>query len=196
MTEEPGSRLAALLRQFPPRTSAKAVFGAFSYGSPALRTYGEAARLRVGKFCSIAQNVTVFLGGEHRADWVTTYPFTALMPSMAHIPGHPKSKGDVVVGNDVWIGDGATVLSGVRIGDGAVIGAGAMIAKDVPPYAIAGGNPGRVLRYRFAEHEIAELLRLRWWDWPLPGIEAALPLLLSGDLEALFRYAAEQGLQE
>lgn len=189
MNDSASPLLSLLQQQLPPRFGDKFVAGAFTYGMPTIRSWGEPAVLRVGKFCSIAQNVTVFLGGEHRPDWVTTYPFNALIPQMSYIPGHPRTKGDVVIGNDVWLGDGATILSGVRIGDGAVIGAKALVAKDVPPYAIVGGNPGRVLRYRFEPDVVARLLALRWWDWELSRLEAAIPLLLNDDLESFLRIA-------
>ena len=83
-------------------------------------SWGENTKLKIGKFCSIADNVTIFLGGEHRNDWVSTYPFNALLKNYEHIEGHPKSKGDVIIGNDVWIGSRVVILSGVKIGDGAI----------------------------------------------------------------------------
>jgi acetyltransferase-like isoleucine patch superfamily enzyme len=145
------------------------------------------ATLRVGRYCSIADEVTIFLGAEHRVDWVTTYPFTVLDPAFRDVPGHPATKGDVVIGNDVWIGFGALILSGVTIGDGAVIGARSVVTRDVPPYAIAGGNPSRVLRARFSEQEVQDLLRIRWWDWDRARVNASMPLLLSGNVGEFIR---------
>lgn len=158
--------------------------GRFTYGTPALHFGSSGARLRVGQFCSFANDVKIFLGGEHRTDWVTTYPFPQMLACAEGIAGHPATKGDVVIGNDVWIGHGATVLSGVTIGDGAVIGAHAVVARDVPPYAIAVGNPARVLRRRFTEAQIAALLEIAWWDWPLERIESEHRDLLSGNIDA------------
>ncbi len=182
--------LEHLRMQFPDRKEGANVrIGEYSYGQPTIRHWGENCSLTIGKFCSIADQVMILLGGEHRTDWVTTYPFNYFMPEHRTNRGHPKTKGDVVIGNDVWIGMGATILSGVRIGDGAVIGARALVSKDVPPYAIAAGNPARVLRYRFDDRTIARLLEIRWWDWPPALLEPAIPLLLSSDVEGLKNYA-------
>jgi acetyltransferase-like isoleucine patch superfamily enzyme len=153
-------------------------------GSPRVVHFGEGAKLRIGKFCSFAENVTILLGGNHRTDWVTTYPFSALFESARGISGHPMSKGDINIGHDVWIGSGATILSGVSVGNGAVVGAGAVITKDVPPYCIAAGNPARVVKKRFADDLIEGLNEIAWWDWPIEKIEEEFPLLLSSRIEA------------
>jgi acetyltransferase-like isoleucine patch superfamily enzyme len=163
-------------------------FGRGTYGEPTVQ-FPNAATLRVGAFCSIADNVQIFLGGNHRTDWITTYPFSAFRPDARRFAGMPQTKGDIVIGNDVWIGDGATILSGVTIGDGAVIGARAVIAKDVPPYAVMIGNPARLLRRRFTEPQIEQLLRLAWWNWPDAKIDRAMPHLMAGDVEALVAFA-------
>ena len=115
--------------------------GRGTYGYPEIFSWNEGATLQIGAFCSIASGVKLFLGGEHRVDWVTTYPFNVLWESGRHITGHPRTKGDVIIGNDVWIGTEAVILSGVRIGDGAVVAARAVVTKDMEPYAIYGGNP-------------------------------------------------------
>lgn len=147
--------------------------------------YPNGGRLRIGRFCSIAPNVTIFLGGEHRIDWVTTYPFAELWPQAEAQPGHPTSKGDVTVGHDVWIGRGVVIISGVRIGHGAVIGAFSVVTKDVAPYAIVAGNPARLVRLRFTEAEIQRLLELAWWDWPVDKVSALIPSLTAGDVRSL-----------
>jgi acetyltransferase-like isoleucine patch superfamily enzyme len=123
------------------------------------------------------------LGGEHRSDWLTTYPFTALCAQANCFSGHPKTKGDVLIGNDVWIGNSALILSGVKIGDGAVIGARSVITKDVAPYSIFAGNPAKFYRFRFDEEKIAELLKISWWEWPFEKIMQAWPLLLSNKID-------------
>jgi virginiamycin A acetyltransferase len=158
--------------------------GEYSYADGGLEvvSFGEGAMLRVGKYCSIARGVTILLGGEHRPDWVTTYPFSALRSEAAGFVGHPGTKGDVVIGNDVWIGMNALVVSGVSVGDGAVIGAASVVTKDVPPYAIAGGNPARLLRDRFPHEQCEALRAIAWWDWPEEKVREAWPLLLSQDV--------------
>ena len=159
--------------------------GEHSYAGGTLRvqSWGEGSVLRVGKFCSFADGVTILLGGEHRTDWVTTYPFSALFENAQQFVGHPKSKGDVVIGNDVWIGMEAMILSGVKIGDGAVIGARSVVTRDVEPYAIVGGNPAKEIRKRFTEEQIQLLQRIAWWNWPIDQIQAAWPMLLSADID-------------
>jgi acetyltransferase-like isoleucine patch superfamily enzyme len=157
--------------------------GRHSYGEPAVRFASSGARLQIGQFCSLAEGVEILLGGEHRTDWITTYPFQAMFAGGAGFRGHPATKGDVVIGNDVWIGSGALILSGVRIGDGAVIGARAVVARDVPPYTVVSGNPARAVRSRFSARQIESLMHIRWWDWPLERIVQELPLLLSGEVD-------------
>jgi acetyltransferase-like isoleucine patch superfamily enzyme len=143
-------------------------------------------RLRVGPYCSIARDVTVFLGGNHRSDWISTYPFRLRWGlAGAYSDGHPTSKGDVNVGADVWIGERATILSGVTIGDGAVIAAMATVASDVRPYAVVAGNPAREVRRRFDDANIEYLLALKWWEWPEERVRECVPILCSTDIPAL-----------
>jgi acetyltransferase-like isoleucine patch superfamily enzyme len=165
--------------------------GDHSYGLPRILTWGEGRKLRIGKFCSIAPETTIFLGGGHRTDWVTTYPFSAFDPAAFGIPGHPHSRGDVDIGNDVWLGQGCTIMSGVRIGHGACIAAYALVTKDVQPYTIVGGNPARPIRLRFTEQQIEKLLKICWWDWPIERIRESFSLMLSSDIDA-FLVAAEK----
>ncbi|RPI15805.1 MAG: antibiotic acetyltransferase [Lysobacterales bacterium] len=163
---------------------ARHVIGRYSYGRPKLEFQSSGARLTVGQFCSFADEVRIFLGGEHRTDWVTTYPFPVMIPEARDFSGHPATRGDVVVGSDVWVGHGACILSGIRIGDGAVIGAQAVVSRSVEPYAVVAGNPARQVRLRFSERQVAALLRIRWWDWPYDRIVAELPWLLSPEIDA------------
>jgi chloramphenicol O-acetyltransferase type B len=166
--------------------------GEGSYGDLQVLEFGEGATLRVGAYCSFARGVQVFLGGEHRTDWVTTYPFSALHPQFSHIPGHPKTRGDVNIGNDVWIGREAMVMSGVTVGDGAVIGARAVVARDVPAYGIVAGNPAVLVRHRFPPETVERLLAVAWWRWTPERVAAAVPRLLNTDIDA-FLSAAEAG---
>lgn len=166
--------------------------GRHTYGHEQItvRHWGEPAELRIGSFCSIADGIEVFLGGNHRVDWVTTYPFPAFAEqweTARNIAGHPDTNGDVVVGNDVWIGSNATIMSGVTIGDGAVIAANSCVTHDVPPYAIVGGNPALLLRNRFDARTVEQLLAIRWWDWSDERIAANAELLCSGDIERFLR---------
>lgn len=128
----------------------------------------------IGKFCSIADNISVFLGGNHRTDLVTSFPFGFVYPEVLgteKVSGHPSSKGDVVVGNDVWIASGATIFSGVKIADGVVLAANSTITKNVGPYEIWAGNPARLVKKRFPNQVIDLLLELAWWDRPLNKID-------------------------
>lgn len=166
--------------------------GQGTYGDLEVLSWGEGTTLTIGSYTSVAAGAQVFLGGEHRIDWVTTYPFTVLWESAKHYTGHPKTKGNVVIGSDVWIGTEALILSGVTIGDGAVIGARAVVTRDVPPYAVVAGNPARFVKYRFEPQIIHRLLALRWWDWEEPQIIKAMPELLDKRIER-FLEKAERG---
>jgi acetyltransferase-like isoleucine patch superfamily enzyme len=157
--------------------------GRHSYGDPVVHDWGEGAKLRIGSFCSFASNVQIFLGGEHRTDWVSTYPFNMMWPQAEHFTGHPATKGDVTIGHDVWVGADAVILSGVTVGDGAVIGARALVTKDVPPYAVVAGNPARQVKLRFSPQQVSRLQALAWWNWSDERIAASLPLMLSQRIE-------------
>jgi acetyltransferase-like isoleucine patch superfamily enzyme len=160
--------------------------GRFSYGNPRLLLWSEQERIQIGSFCSIADEVVISSGGEHRTDWVTTFPMRiAFGDSQAGKDGHPATKGETIIGHDVWIGFRAMILSGVVIGSGAVIGAGAVVTSDVPPYAIVAGNPANIIRYRFSSDEIQKLLLLRWWDWDDERIKKCIPLFCSTDTQRL-----------
>ncbi len=142
-------------------------------------------KLVIGKFCQIAAGVEfVMNGANHQMNAVSTFPFYTLEgwnmnpPAPTDLP----LKGDTVIGNDVWIGQNAVILPGVHIGDGAIIGANSVVASDIPPYAVAAGNPCRVIRKRFDDEFIAYLLDLKWWDWDIEKIEANFEALSSGDL--------------
>lgn len=159
--------------------------GEYTYGLPQIRSWGEGTTLKMGKFCCIADNVTIFLGGNHRTDWITTYPFPAIESwrDASEIKGHPATKGDVIIGNDVWIGSHATILSGIKIGDGAVIGAFSVVTNDVDPYSIVAGNPAKLVRKRFDEETVNKLLLVRWWDWPAEKVRKNLRYLCSSQID-------------
>lgn len=145
----------------------------------------------IGRFSSLAGNITFSMGLNHEyKNVVTTYPFDVgnvveTMIRVANIPRSdyvPKQKRfansyQIIVGHDVWIGNGATIIGGVKIGSGAIIGTNAMVAKDIPPYAIAVGNPARVIKYRFDEATIKKFLAVKWWNWDLKKIYENIPLM-------------------
>jgi len=165
--------------------------GDYSYGTPTVLDWGEGKKLKVGKFCSIGPETVIYLGGDHRSDWVTTFPFTVLDPVASGRQGHPRSRGDVVIGHDVWMGRASSILSGVTVGHGACIAAHAVVTKDVPPYAIVAGNPARIVKHRFSDRQIQKLLEIGWWDFPLDDIRALYPKLLSSSIDD-FIAAAEK----
>lgn len=162
--------------------------GDHTYGNPSI--FERTAHLSIGKFVSIAAGVGIALGN-HTIDTVSSYPFPTLSkwwPSGAGMTDH-DSRGEVIIGNDVWIGASAFITSGVTIGDGAVIAGHAVVTKDVPPYAIVGGNPARVIRHRFQPDIVERLLQVAWWEWPDEKIDRHLPVMYES-IEA-FLEAAE-----
>lgn len=147
-------------------------------------------RLVIGKFCSIACGARfLFNCANHTLHSLSTYPFPLFFEEWGldrkDIAASWDNRGDIVVGNDVWIGYEAVILAGVTIGDGAVIGTRAVVTGDVPPYTIVGGVPARPIRRRFPEETVSALLELRWWDWPAERIAANIQALQSGCLERL-----------
>jgi virginiamycin A acetyltransferase len=151
-----------------------------------------ADRLVIGKFCSIAHGASFVLnGGNHFADRLSTFPFPIFGAAFgAPDPGPWPNKGGITIGHDVWVGWDATILPGVTVGHGAIIAAKAVVASDVPPYAIVAGNPARIVKYRLREADIARMLDLAWWDWPVERIAAASDALMQADLVALEKMAA------
>ncbi|MCI8856135.1 MAG: CatB-related O-acetyltransferase [Clostridiaceae bacterium] len=147
-------------------------------------------KLVIGKFCALASGVRFIMGpANHRMNSISTYPFNVFGGAWAdHTPPHLSQlpfKGDIVIGNDVWIGRKSIIMPGVRIGDGAVIAAYSVVTKDVPPYTVAGGNPAAVIRKRFDEELISLLLELRWWDFEAEELVGFLPVLCDTDLDSV-----------
>lgn len=144
--------------------------------------------LVIGKFCQIAHGVRfISAAANHDMTGVSTYPFPVFDPDT--MLGYQPDTRDTILGHDVWLGYGAQVMPGARIGSGAIIGAGAVVRGTVPDYAVVIGNPGRVVRMRFPEEDVARLLELAWWNWPVERIEQALPSIAQGDVDALSRFA-------
>ncbi|MDO5749333.1 MAG: CatB-related O-acetyltransferase [Planctomycetia bacterium] len=144
-------------------------------------------KLVIGKFCSIACGAKfLFNSANHTLSSLSTYPFPIFYEEwgldVKDVGSAWDVKGDITIGNDVWIGYEAAILAGVTIGDGAIIGARALVTKDVPPYTIVGGTPAKEIRKRFDEKVASTLQRLKWWDWPAERIAANLPAIQMGDL--------------
>lgn len=152
-------------------------------------------RLIIGKFCSIACGAKfLFNSANHTLSSLSTYPFPLFFEEwgldIRHVADAWDNKGDIVVGNDVWIGYEAVILAGVTIGDGAIIGTRAVVTKDVPPYTIVGGVPAKPIRQRFSEDVVSDLLKIQWWNWPKEKIAEHIAAIQSGDMDQLRRGGA------
>lgn len=168
---------------------AEYAIGRYTWGHLTVSYRTAGCGLTIGQFCSLAYGTRIVLGGEHRADFVSAYRFPAYPPFSASFASGEDAPevtrgGDVFIGNDVWVGHESLILSGVTIGDGAIVGAGSVLRSNVPPYAIAVGNPARVAGFRFPPEQIEALLRIRWWDWEEDRLKAALGLMMSDDIQA------------
>ncbi len=152
-------------------------------------------KLVIGRFCALAQGVRFIMNGaNHRMDGPSTYPFPIMGGAWSEhvdLVSELPNSGDTVLGNDVWLGNGVTVMPGVRIGHGAIVATGSVVVGDVPDYAIVGGNPARVIRLRFEPEQIARLLEIAWWDWPIERITAHMRTIMAGTVEELAAAAAE-----
>ena len=148
-------------------------------------------RLVIGKFCSLACGARfLFNSANHTLKSLSTYPFPIFWGEewgidKSEVASAWDNRGDIVVGNDVWIGYEAVIMAGVRIGDGAVIAARAVVTRDVPPYTIVGGVPAKTIRPRFDDRTAARLLELQWWNWPVEKIRANLPRIMRGEIDKL-----------
>ncbi len=145
-------------------------------------------KLIIGRFCMIASGVTfVMNGANHLTDAISTYPFAVFGNGWENAMAGKTypNKGNLIIGNDVWIGYNATIMAGLTVGDGAIIAANATVTKNVDPYTIVGGNPAKEICKRFSDEQIQFLLGLQWWNWELDKITRNLPLLTSNDFDAL-----------
>jgi len=168
--------------------------GKYTYGKPNIHWNNSGARLVIGNFCSIARNVRVYLGGNHRTDWITTFPFGHIHQKVFNSfngAGHPSTKGDVIIGNDVWIGENVTIMSGVTIGDGVVIANNSHVVKNVEPYSLVGGNPAKFIKYRFQPEQIEKLLKIQWWYWDDGKINENIHLLCNDKVDEFINKALE-----
>ena len=146
-------------------------------------------KLVIGKFCAIAKDVKFIMNGaNHKTSGFSTYPFYIFANGWERVtpqPGELPYKGDTVIGHDVWIGYDTTIMPGVSIGSGAIVAGKSVVTTDVPAYSIVGGNPAKVIKYRFAESTIDSLLELSWWDWDIQVITDNLEAITNCDLEHL-----------
>ena len=154
----------------------KIIAGKKSYGTISLQDSSDSnTKLYIGNYCSIADNVEFLLGGEHNTDTISTYPFKV---QNFGFDREAKSKGDIIIKDDVWIGKNAIIFSGITIGQGAVIAAGAIVTKDVEPYSIVGGVPAKIIRYRFDRDIITKLVEIQWWNWSDEMIQSNISLYI------------------
>tara|TARA_B100000795_G_scaffold270068_1_gene262450 strand:- start:6210 stop:6728 length:519 start_codon:yes stop_codon:yes gene_type:complete len=165
------------------------IVGDYTYGDKNISTldFTDKYKVIIGKFCSIAGGIRIYLDANHRVDWITTYPFGHIAQNIFNTfdgTGHPVGKGDVIIGNDVWIGEGASIASGVTIGNGAVIASRSHVVKNVEPYSIVGGNPAKFIKYRFSKENIEKLQNLKWWDWDINKINENIHILCSKNIES------------
>ena len=160
-------------------------FGRYSYSKEnvTIRSWGERADLDIGSFSSIGRGCTCFLGGNHRTEWSTNYPFGLVNQSVfkSSIPGiektYSKTNGSIYIGSDVWLGLDVTIMSGITIGHGAVVGANSVVSRNIEPYTIAAGNPARSIKTRFSSDIIKRFLEIRWWDLDVGLINEIMPYL-------------------
>jgi virginiamycin A acetyltransferase len=150
-------------------------------------------RLVIGKFCALATGVRFIMNGaNHRMDGPSTFPFPIMGGAWAEhfdlVTGLP-GRGDTVVGHDVWFGNNVMVMPGVRIGHGAIIASGSVVVGDVPDYGVVGGNPAKVIRTRYNDEDVARLLAVAWWHWPVEHLTRHLRVVMSGTLDELERVA-------
>jgi acetyltransferase-like isoleucine patch superfamily enzyme len=160
--------------------------GEGTYGATGIKVleWQRGSVVRIGKYCSIAEAVTILLGENHAHDRISAYPFQKLMlKAVDGAKSDSYTNGDVTIGHDVWIGMGVTIMSGVSIGHGSIIAAYSHVTKDVPPYHIVGGNPAKVVRKRFTDEEIKQLLALRWWDHR--DVRSIAPMLVKNTVSEL-----------
>ena len=146
--------------------------------------------VEIGNFCSIASNIKIYMGhGYHDSNNVSTYPFGYVECQNFGLEKYTsgKTNGDIIIGNDVWIGDNVTIMSGVKIGDGSIIATNSHVVKNVEPYSIVGGNPSKLIKYRFSEDTIEKLLKIKWWNWSVEKIEKNKQLLNSPDINDFLR---------
>jgi chloramphenicol O-acetyltransferase type B len=147
-------------------------------------------KLIIGSYCSIGSGAVFMMAGNqgHNIKWVSTFPFYFQANIFKKAQNGFEKVGDTKIGNDVWIGTEAMIMPGVTIGDGAIIAARAVVVKDVPAYAVVGGNPAIFIKFRFSKKEIEQLSLMKWWEWNEQNVKESMPLICSPSVEALWNY--------
>jgi acetyltransferase-like isoleucine patch superfamily enzyme len=166
--------------------------GKYTYGKPIIHFENKYANISIGKFCSIGQNLNIYLGGEHYTKYVSTYPFGYMYNNIFRLDkqyDEKFTKGNVTIGNDVWIADNVTIMSGITIGDGSIIANNSHVVKNVEPYSIVGGNPAKFIKYRFTQEQISKLLQIKWWDWADQKINSHVTLLHETNIDNFIQNA-------
>ena len=168
------------------------IVGTGTYGTEHIKIldWNQGTNLIIGNYCSIANPVTVLLGGNHNMNRVTTFPFGIIKGLGTDPSKDGYSNGNVVIGNDVWVGHNVTIMSGVTIGDGCVVAACSVVTKNIPPYSLVGGNPAKLIKKRFTDEQIEKLLKIQWWNWHIDKIKEFANLLLDSDIDAFINKAS------
>lgn len=166
--------------------------GAGTYGMPLVHDLNNGTTLKIGAYSSIAKGVQIYLGGNHRLDWVTTYPFPAFLQEAVHIKSYDVSRGDVIIGSDVWLCADCTILSGVTIGHGAVVAGNAVVTRNVAPYSLVAGNPAKHVKWRFDEATREALLKSVWWEWSEEEIRQNVEKLCSENIQTFLEYVQQR----
>lgn len=166
--------------------------GEWSYGSPKIYRWDWNSKIKIGKFCSLGPEIKFYVGGNHRADWITTAQlpasqFSEIFDKAQNIKNFSITNGDINIGNDVWIGGNTIILSGVNIGNGAVIGAGSVVSKDIDPFSIWAGNPIKKIRNRFDDVLIKKMEEIKWWDLKDQQINELSIYLCSNNFDDFFK---------
>ena len=166
------------------------IIGKWSYGKPAIYRWDD-SKLKIGNFCSFGPEVKIYMGGNHRSDWITTSPlpvdkFSNFFTNASGIKNFTKEKRDLEIGSDVWVGGHSIIFSGIKIGHGSVIGAGSVVRESLDPYSIVIGNPARTIKKRFNDQVIEKLLQFPWWELDDHKINLLAPVLLSDNFDLFF----------
>ena len=173
-------------------------FGKYTYGDPKIKYPNKLSKIIIGNFCSLASNLTVYLGNGrgHDISFVSNYPFGHIHEKIfQNIQNDSRdTNGDVIIGNDIWIGENVTIMSGVTIGDGCVIANNSHVIKNTEPYSLIGGNPAKLIKYIFSKEQIEKLLEIKWWNWEDDKINQFTSLLSSDNIDEFIKEAGQPSI--